>query len=177
MNQTHNDAPESNDTDTNTPTPTPRDVADRAGNNKQEFKAPQSQAELDRIVEARLARERAKYSDYDALREKAEKFDQAAEAKKTELEKAAERIAALEKENSAFKLAETKARIAAEHGLSPDLLAGSSEEELSNHAAKLREAFDNAAANATSQRGPRLPGEAAGKPPQAADWLRQAFSN
>lgn len=40
-----------------------------------EYKPPGSQADLDKIVENRLARERAKYADYDDLKAKAEKHD------------------------------------------------------------------------------------------------------
>lgn len=47
-----------------------------------------TQAELDRIVGERLARERDRYGDYDALKEKASKLDEIEAANQTELEKA-----------------------------------------------------------------------------------------
>lgn len=56
-----------------------------------------SQDELDAILADRLRRERAKYEDYDALKDKAAKYDKAEEAQKTELEKAQEKAQALER--------------------------------------------------------------------------------
>ena len=54
-----------------------------------------TQEELDRIVGERLQRERAKYADFEALKEKASKFDQIEEQSKSELQKVTERAAAL----------------------------------------------------------------------------------
>lgn len=53
-----------------------------------------TQADVDRIVTNRLA----KYSDYDTLKAKAEKFDEAEEANKSELEKALEKANKLQTE-------------------------------------------------------------------------------
>jgi hypothetical protein len=60
-------------------------VTDGAG---AEYKAPASQADLDRIIGERVARERAKFADYGDLKTKAAAHDQALEAAKTEQEKA-----------------------------------------------------------------------------------------
>lgn len=49
-----------------------------------------TQAEIDAIVKDRVARERAKYADYDELKAKAQKFSEWEESQKTELEKAQE---------------------------------------------------------------------------------------
>ena len=57
-----------------------------------------TQTEVDAIVRDRLQRERNKYADYEAYKEKAEKFDAAEEAQKSELQKATERASALEAE-------------------------------------------------------------------------------
>lgn len=51
---------------------------------------PASQADLDRIISDRLARERAKYADYDEVKKRAEEFDKLADAQKTETERAIE---------------------------------------------------------------------------------------
>lgn len=48
---------------------------------------PASQADLDRIITARLERERAKFNDYDALREKATLWDEVEAASTTEYER------------------------------------------------------------------------------------------
>jgi hypothetical protein len=53
-----------------------------------EFKAPADQAELDRIVEARLAREREKYKGHDELKTKAAKWDEYESSNKTPDQKA-----------------------------------------------------------------------------------------
>lgn len=57
------------------------------------FVAPTSQDEFDRMVGARLARERAKYADYEDLKAKASKFDEVDAASKSELQKAQDAIA------------------------------------------------------------------------------------
>lgn len=53
-----------------------------------EYKPPATQADLDRIVGDRVARERAKYSDYAELKRKAEAHDKALEEAQTEQERA-----------------------------------------------------------------------------------------
>lgn len=57
------------------------------------FEAITSQEDLDRRIGERLARERAKFSDYDDLKDKASKFDELQASKKDELQKAQEAIA------------------------------------------------------------------------------------
>lgn len=54
------------------------------------YTPPATQADLDRIVEARLARERDKFKGYDDLKAKAAKWDQLEDEKKTPSEKAIE---------------------------------------------------------------------------------------
>jgi hypothetical protein len=60
------------------PTPAPEAPAPEA-TPKVEWTPPASQADLDRIIEERLARERAKFADYDELREKAQLLGRAGE--------------------------------------------------------------------------------------------------
>lgn len=57
------------------------------------FVAPTNQEEFDRMVGARLARERAKFADYEDLKAKASKFDEVDAASKSELQKAQDAIA------------------------------------------------------------------------------------
>lgn len=52
------------------------------------FTPPASQADLDRIIENRLSRERAKYAGFDACKSKATEYDKLTEASKSDLEKA-----------------------------------------------------------------------------------------
>jgi hypothetical protein len=56
-----------------------------------------TQADLDRIVQDRLNRDRAKFADYDDLKAKATKLDELEQANKTELEKVLARAEAAEK--------------------------------------------------------------------------------
>lgn len=93
-----------------------------------------TQAEMDAIIGDRLKRERAKYQDYDDLKAKATAFDEAAEASKSDLQKATERAENLQAQLDALTKAnaerELRDRISAETGVPAALLRGSSEEDL-----------------------------------------------
>lgn len=79
-----------------------------------------TQAEIDAIIRDRLARERQKYADYDALKEAAERWRQHEEAQKTAEQRQAEELAKLQAELETTKrqAAETllKARVIAAAG-------------------------------------------------------------
>lgn len=107
-----------------------------------------TQAELDEKIKERLRREREKYADYEELRAKAAKFDEAEEASKTELQKATERAEALQKELDGYRAAQARrdlvATIAAETGADADLLsamAGDDEETIRANAQLVKEKF------------------------------------
>lgn len=111
-----------------------------------------TQDELNKIIGARLDRERKKlseqYADYDSLKADAEAYREIQEAQKSELEKAMERIAALEAEKEARKAKDDHdklvARIAAEHNVESDyveLLTGTTEEELNRQAELIGKRF------------------------------------
>ena len=93
-----------------------------------------NQAELNAIVQKRVAEVTSKYENYEELKEKATKFDEAEEAQKTELQKATERADFLEKQLDALTKAnaerELKDRISMETGVPASLLRGDSEEDL-----------------------------------------------
>ena len=99
----------------------------------QEENAVFTQEDVDRIVGDRLSRERAKYADYDALKEKAARWDAAEEANKTELQKAQESRDALQKELDGLKqaaaLREMRDKVAEETGVPASLLTGATEED------------------------------------------------
>lgn len=86
-----------------------------------------TQSEMDAIIGERLGRLKAKYADYDELKTKAAAYDEAAEASKSELQKAVEERdklkAKLDKLEAEAKRAEAVAKAAAEHGVSADLLS------------------------------------------------------
>ena len=86
-----------------------------------------TQSEMDAIIGERLKRDRAKYADYDELKAKAAKFDEAEEASKSELQKAVEERdgikAEVEKLKAEKERAELVAKLAAEHKVDAALLA------------------------------------------------------
>ena len=92
-----------------------------------------TQDEVNAIVGKRLAEEKGKYADYDVLKAKALKFDEAEEASKTELQKATERATALETELNGLKKAEEirvmRENVAKETGIPSNLLTGTNEDE------------------------------------------------
>lgn len=100
-----------------------------------------TQAELDAVIGERLSRERAKYADYEQLKEKALKFDEAEEASKSELQKAQERAQALQKELEEMKTAAAvqsmRAAVSRETGVPEDLLTGETEEACRAQAEKI----------------------------------------
>lgn len=100
-----------------------------------------TQSEIDRIIAERLAREREKYADYATLKEKAAKFDEAAEASKTELQRATDRAnelqRKLEEREKADGEREIRERIAAEAKIPATLLTGADEETCRTQAAAI----------------------------------------
>lgn len=97
-----------------------------------------TQAEVDVIVGERLKRERGKYADYDALKEKADKLDAMEEANKTALEKATEKAAALQSELDSIKKANDlrtmREKIAEETGVPASLITAETEEDAKKQA-------------------------------------------
>lgn len=91
-----------------------------------------TQEEVNAIVGKRLAEEKGKYSDYEEIKAKAAKFDEAEEANKSELQKAMERANNLEAELNGLKKSEeirqTREKIATETGIPAHLLTGDTEE-------------------------------------------------
>lgn len=108
------------------------------------YTPPATQADLDRIIGERLSRERAKFSDYDDLKSKAEQFQALEDEQKTEFQRLqeayeAERSRASELEQSLSakdlaiaerELAFTRSEVAREKGVPVETLTGASREEL-----------------------------------------------
>lgn len=97
-----------------------------------------TQAEVDAIVGERLARDRAKYADYDDIKAKADKFDQMEEKNKSELQKAIERGDKLQTELDAIKNAnairDIRSKVAEETGVPASLITAETEEDCKNQA-------------------------------------------
>lgn len=108
-----------------------------------EFKPITSQEELDKLIGARIGKVKSQFADYDALKEKASKFDEAEQASKSEIERAQERIKELEAKASTAERSALQQRIAAEEGVIPEVLHGSTEEEMRAAAQRIKEWRDN----------------------------------
>lgn len=100
-----------------------------------------TQEEMNKIVKERVAREREKYSDYDSLKDKANKFDEIEEANKSELEKMTEKNnslqSQLDKLTAQSELRKAQDKVATDTGLPISVvktLSGSNVEELTNSA-------------------------------------------
>ena len=115
-----------------------KDTAD-AGDNTEDkgFKPIDSQEDLDRIIEKRLARERAKFADYEEVKAKAAKVDEIEEEKKSDLQRALDQIEALKAEAEQSKAAAAQAeravlveKVAASKGVPAKYLSGDSEDDL-----------------------------------------------
>lgn len=103
-----------------------------------------TQADVDRIVEERLKRERAKFSDYDDLKEKAQRLKEAEDQEKSESEKLKEQVSQLQQERDQAKTESLRSTIASEKGLTAKQarrLTGSSREELESDADDLLDTF------------------------------------
>jgi len=97
-----------------------------------------TQDEVNALIGERLKRDREKYADYDALKEKAAQFDELQEANKTELEKATERANKAESELESMRAEKARRelldKVSKETGVPADLLKGDTEEELAESA-------------------------------------------
>lgn len=91
-----------------------------------------TQDEVNAIISDRLAREKEKYADYDAMKQKAAMYDEAAEASKSELQKATEKAERLEQELRARQLAdaarEARDKVSRDTGVPVHLLTGEDED-------------------------------------------------
>jgi hypothetical protein len=116
-----------------------------------EFKAPASQAELDRIIQDRVARVKNQFADYDDLKAKAGQVD-TLQSRIGELETTNGKLTGQvqtftqEKERSAL-----VAAVAKDKNVPADALRGSTKEELEAHADQLAELFKPS--------GPVIPGQ------------------
>lgn len=139
-----------------------------------------TQSELDAIVKDRLAREKGKYADYEELKAKATKFDEAEEANKSELQKATERAQALEAELNGLKKAESirtiREQVASETGVPARLLTADTEDECKAQAQSIL-SFANPHGYPSVRDGGEV--NTVGKPStkqQFADWANNAFN-
>ena len=139
-----------------------------------------TQAEMDKVIADRLARERQKYEGYSELKEKAAKFDELEAASKTELQKATERAEKLEKELNSLKKAEEvraiRAKVAKEEGIPEHLLTGDTEEACIEQA-KAINAYANPNGYPVLKDGGEVQNVVKGSTQQQfAEWAKQALN-
>lgn len=108
-----------------------------------EFTPITSQDALDKVISARLERERAKFSDYSELKTKAARLDEIEEANQSELEKLQSKLAKAEAKVADFELTAQvnawKAQVSEETGIPVKALAGNTLEEIQAHGETLAE--------------------------------------
>lgn len=118
---------------------------DPKGQEQGGFQPITTQADLDKLIGDRLARERAKYGDYADLKAKAAKLDEMEEASKSELQKLQERLskaeAAVAAHEQAQQLERWRDEVSQETGIPAKALAGNTLEEIKTHAKTLAELF------------------------------------
>lgn len=134
-----------------------------------------TQAEVDAVVSERLKREREKYKDFEALKEKAAKLDEIEANGKTELQKATEKAEKLEKELESIKKAnEIRAirdKVAEETGVPASLLSGETEDACKEQATAIMN-FKSSDGYPNVQDGGELQGKQKGSTAQQfAEWM------
>jgi hypothetical protein len=105
-------------------------VVDPPKNDPPTYSPPASQEELDRIIGARLARERERFADYDDVKARAAQFDALEEQNKTELQREKERADNAERLAQEANVKALRADVALDKGIPANLLSGSTKEEL-----------------------------------------------
>jgi len=132
-----------------------------------------TQDELDRVIGQRIARERAKFADYDEIRAQlasAVRDKDTAERELGDLQKA---YAELETRLTTAELSELRLRVAAEKGVPADLLNGDTEEALVAAADALL-AFQRSS-GASPHHGPISGLDGLGQFPSRDDEAREVF--
>lgn len=122
------------------------------------FQPIKSQEDLNRILNDRIRRERAKTADYQQLKNAAKELETIRNRDKSESDKLRDQIKALETDLVGARREALVFRISAQHGVSDEdaelFLTGSDEETLTRQAQRL-----TARRQEASKRGPIVPGE------------------
>ncbi|WNT44901.1 scaffolding protein [Arthrobacter phage AbbyDaisy] len=138
------------------------------------YTPPATQADLDRIIGDRVARERGKYADYDDLKAKAAQVD-GFQSRITELEttngELTGKIQTFEQEKERAKLVSD---VATAKGVPASALRGSTKEELEAHADQLAELLKPSGPVIPNQE--RIPDSPDNKPSEETTFVRGLFS-
>ena len=123
---------------TNTQQQTDPQQGQQVSNGANTYTPPATQEALNSIIESRLQRERAKYADYEHLKEEAGKVDGLV----AERDNLKSQLEELEKENGVFKQKEQRRlwaeEVSKEYGVPTEALRGETKEELTAHAEVLK---------------------------------------
>lgn len=95
-----------------------------------EFEAITSQEDFDKAIQARIARERAKFADYEQLKADAAELSKIRESQKSAEQRQQEALAAAQQELAELRIAKDRAEIAAEKGVPVGLLTGGTRDEI-----------------------------------------------
>lgn len=142
-----------------------------------------TQAEVNSIIENRLRKESAKYADYETLKAKALKFDEAEEANKSELQKATEKAAALQGEidklTKANEIRSVREKVAQDTGVPAQLLMGDTEESCVEQAKAILAFKDNKSAYPSVRDGGEVQNNShnLSEQEQFAEWLNASLKN
>lgn len=121
------------------------------------------QADVDKVVETRLERQKKQYADYDTLKEKAGKVDSISKEWETKLKEAGDKHTALEGELGKAKLETEKVKVIHEFKLSDELsefVTGDTADELRQRAEKLSKGIGTSGGKVIIKKDPK-PGEKA----------------
>lgn len=145
------------------------------GEGKQTF----TQEEVNKIVADRIKREREKYSDYETLKGKADKFDEIKSANKSELDKVRERNTTLETELATLRKNEEirllKETIASECGVPLNVLSGEDEESLRAQATAIKDLIKGNAYPSIKDGGESVPPTKKSTRDQFAEWVENVI--
>jgi hypothetical protein len=103
-----------------------------------------TQADVDKLIADRVARERKKYAGHDDLKRKASEFDKLEDAKKSEAQKLNDQLAAAQVELQGYRVAEIRRNAAVEAGLDQrhaEFITAADAEQALEQAKRLAEAF------------------------------------
>lgn len=120
-----------------------------------------AQADVDKVVETRLERQKKQYADYDTLKEKAAKVDTINKDWETKLKEQADKTTTLEGELGKAKLETEKVKVIHEFKLSDELsefVTGDTADELRERAEKLSKGIGVSGGKVVIKKDPK-PGE------------------
>lgn len=140
--------------------PKGNDMADEAT-----FEPITSQEQFDQAIKSRIERAQAKaaekFADYDELKAKAAKFDEAEAAQMSDLEKAKKEVeelkAAAAKRDEADRVRDLKAKVSKATGVPADLISGADEESMTAFAKSVAEFARKPSAPALKESGKSAP--------------------